>query len=422
MAMASRALTKTFPTGDQLYFLLKIFLGVALYCGCAGKTPIRSTAAVASLASPLAEAKRDTAAEQRATGNRLSQWIDRTPALTPSTAFPPAAEDCAMIYDSAQRRLVLFGGKDDANQNVNEIWTLNLSGNTWQKITVDGEMPPASEDHAVIYDPIGYRMILHGGEDGLTTNKTWAFDLTTNRWRNLTLQSGAPAREDHTAIFDSYAKRMIIFGGRNNNGEYDYTNIDEVWAFDLDPASPTFEKWQELAAKDKRAPGRSDHVAVYDDKNYRMVIFGGWDKDQKELLGDTWAFYFPMSPRGVGDWKQIKTRKSHPPKRRHATGAYDSARNWLIIFGGFGEEGYLNDVWAFDLNDDVWINITPGPQPRLDQQAIFDPQTGRLLIYGGDARLPRKFHDLWELQIQPEAPLDLVKQEAGAPPPAVKKQ
>lgn len=421
MAITSLALTNASTPGSKPYFPLKIFLSVALCCGCAGKAPIRATPAVAPISPLLAEAKRDTATTRHASGNMLSQWLDRTPALSQSAAFPPAAEDCAMLYDPVQRRLVLFGGKDDANQNVNEVWTLNLSNNTWQKIAAAGELPPASEDHAVIYDPVGYRMILHGGEDGFTTNKTWAFDLTTNRWRNMT-DSTAPAREDHTAIFDGYAKRMIIFGGRDNNGGYDYTNIYDIWALDLDPASPTFEKWQELAVKDKHPPGRSDHVAVYDDKNYRMIIFGGWDKDQKELLGDTWAFYLPMSPHGAGEWKQIKTRKSHPPKRRHAAGAYDPVRNWLIVFGGFGEEGYFNDVWAFDLNDDVWLNITPGPQPRLDQQAVFDPQAGRLLIYGGDARLPRKFHDLWELQIQPEAPWDLMKQEAGAPPQAAKKQ
>ncbi|MDZ7359727.1 MAG: hypothetical protein ONB46_03220 [candidate division KSB1 bacterium] len=342
------------------------------------------------------------------TGAALSQWLDRTPATSHSANFPAAAEDCAMIYDPVDHRLVLFGGKNDANENVNEVWALDLRQNLWQQIAVTGETPPPSEDHAVIYDPAGHRMILHGGEDGLTTNKTWAFDLQTSRWRNMT-DSTAPAREDHTAIYDSREKRMVIFGGRNNDGEIDHVNIEELWALDLDPASPRFEKWHRLPAGEKRPLGRSDHVAVFDARENRMIIYGGWDKDAKAYLGDTWAYYFPTFIDTVGHWRQLKTKKSYPPKRRHAVGAYDAGRNWFIICGGYGEEGYLNDVWAFDLTDDVWINVTPGPQPRLDHQAVYDPQSQRLIIWGGDARLKNKFHDLWELQINPGVSVEALR-------------
>jgi hypothetical protein len=152
-----------------------------------------------------------------------------------------------------------------------------------------------------------------------------------------------------------------------------------------------------------------------------MVIYGGWDNDQNEYLGDTWAFYFAVPPDTAGHWRRIKTSKSHPPRRRHAVGVYDSARDWFVIFGGFGEEGFLNDVWAFDLNEDLWINITPGPQPRMDHQAIYDPQSRRMIIYGGDAVLEGKFHDLWELQIQPDLPLKQLYRGAGAKPQATAK-
>jgi hypothetical protein len=344
-----------------------------------------------------------------AVGKTLSQWIDRTPIISQSSAWPAASEDCASIYDPIQHRIVLFGGKNDEDRNMNEVWMLDLAKNKWQKIEAGNEIPPTSEDHAVIYDPIGYRMILHGGEDGLTTNKTWAFDLKTHRWRNMTPQSGAPAREDHTAIFDSRGKRMVIFGGRNQDSTYDHINIHEIWALDLDPNSPSFEKWQNLTLEEKHPLGRSDHVAVYDSLKNRMIIYGGWDKEQKEYLGDTWAFDFDKPADSKSRWRQIKTKNSHPPKRRHAVGVYDSARNWFIVCGGFGEEGYLNDVWTFDLTADVWINVTPGPPPRIDHQAIYDPQSQRLILYGGDAGFKGKLHDLWELQIQRGAPSDSLR-------------
>ncbi len=376
---------------------VSVKLAIASVFGCAG-------VAAPQTANVVRESLPASSNANGVTGHTLSQWLDRTPDSSRSSARPAAAEDCAMIYDPAQHRLVLFGGKDDQNKNLNEVWSLDLKQNAWQKIAVEGETPPPSEDHAVIYDPLGYRIILHGGEDGLTTNKTWAFDLKANRWRNMT-DSTAPSREDHTAIFDGRNNRMVIFGGRDHDSTFDYINIHEIWALDLDPQALTFEKWQNLTVEEKHAPGRSDHVAVFDGKKNRMVVYGGWDKENKEYLGDTWTFYLDKR-----QWKQIKTKKSHPPKRRHAVGVYDSARNWFIVCGGFGEEGYLNDVWAFDLTDEVWINITPGPQPRIDHQAIYDPQSQRMILWGGDARLKTKFHDLWELQIQPGVTVEALRE------------
>lgn len=341
-------------------------------------------------------------------GNSLSHWRDVTSAMNHGAA-PPAGEDCAMIYDPVAHRIVLFGGKNDDDENLNELWSLDLAGGYWQKFAVEGEYPPPCEDHACIYDPLSHRMIVHGGENGPTWNQIWSLDLQTHRWRNLT-DSTAPRREDHTAVFDSRAKRMVIFGGRDQ----DDLGPEDLWAFDLDPASPRFEKWQALAYGKKHPPQRMDQVAVFDSLKNRMLIFGGWDNDEKEYYSDTWAFYFATPPDTVGRWKQIKTKRSHPPKRRHAVGVYVAARNWFVIFGGFGQQGYLNDVWAFDLTGEAWINITPGPQPRIDHQAIYDPRRHRMILYGGDARLKNKFHDIWELYIQPDLAFDGVLLQAGA--------
>lgn len=342
----------------------------------------------------------------------FSEWHERTAAIKPSSAWPAATEDCALIYDPRAHRLVLFGGKNDADENVNEVWALDVAHNAWQQIMVTGDSPPPSEDHTAIYDPLGHRLILYGGENGPTTNNLWAFDLQKHRWHNLG-DSTAPRREDHTAVFDSRAGRMVIFGGRDN----EFVNLYEVWGFDLDPQAPGFEKWHNLSVAEKHPPGRSDHVAVFDSLKNRMIVFSGWDKDAKEYLSDTWGYYFDPAPYVKGRWKQIKTKQAYPPKRRHAVGAYDADRNWFVICGGFGEEGVLNDVWAFDLAFDAWLNITPGPPPRIDHQAVFDPVSKRLILYGGDARFRGKMHDLWELNILQGLPEELRMKEARADRP-----
>ncbi len=379
----------------------------ALLLGCAGKVEMQRPEQIETRLSP---ANGDVLPSRNGTaGNSLSSWMDRTPLTGPFSAGPAAGEDCALIYDPRARRLVLCGGKNDDNINLNEVWAFDLRQNRWQQLEIAGEKPPPSEDHVALYDPLSHRMILHGGENGATWNNTWSLSLTTHRWRNMT-EAAAPAREDHTAIYDSRGKRMVIFGGRNWGIEDFY----EVWALDLDPGSPAFEKWQDLTVKEDHPAGRSDHVAVFDSLKNRMIIFSGWEKKEKQYLDDTWAFYFATPPDAAAHWKKIKTKKSHPPMRRHAIGVYDPTRNWFIICGGFGDEGYLNDVWALDLTEDSWLNITPGPQPRLDHQGVYDPVSQHLIIYGGDARLKNKFHDMWELQIPRSLPFDLSAQKASA--------
>jgi hypothetical protein len=68
--------------------------------------------------------------------------------------------------------------------------------------------------------------------------------------------------------------------------------------------------WQSLIYKDEPPPRRSDHGALYDEKKNRLVIYGGWDKDQKLPFDDTRAFCFPAISCAPGKWRQIKTRLS----------------------------------------------------------------------------------------------------------------
>ncbi len=76
----------------------------------------------------------------------------------------------------------------------------------------------------------------------------------------------------------------------------------------------------------------------------------------------------------------------------------------MIITGGtIG--GLLNDVWAFELATDRWINITPGPQGRMQHVAVFDSENRRMVLYGGEVeKNAPKLHDVWQLSLAKEEP------------------
>jgi len=331
-----------------------------------------------------------------------AEWVNRTPTASKPNAQPSGSEDASLVYDPIRNRVIVYGGKDDADLSQKDTWALDSTARTWEKLVTPGKTPPVSEDHTTIYDPNSHRLLVFGGENGPTTNKLWALDLKTNVWKELT-NNAVPRRESHTAVYDSKGKRMVVFGGIDRLTP----DLYEVWSMDLDPASPTFEKWQNITVLEGRPAGRIDHAAVYDPIKNRMVFHGGWTKVRQGLFGDTWALYFADTPGGPMRWERIDTGTSGPPPRRHATAAYDSDRNLFLLFGGLGStKTPLNDTWAFDLAKDVWMKVvTPDPVPpaRIDHQAIYDPVRHSLLLYGGDSMVDDapKLHDVWELVLPP---------------------
>src|SRR5262245_60110516 len=89
----------------------------------------RSGPSPAPRTTPLAAEAPDTVR-----GTAASEWLDRTPSIARSPVRPAAGEDCAAVYDPVDHQLVLFGGKDDANHNLGEIWALDLERDRWRKI------------------------------------------------------------------------------------------------------------------------------------------------------------------------------------------------------------------------------------------------------------------------------------------------
>jgi hypothetical protein len=73
---------------------------------------------------------------------------------------------------------------------------------------------------------------------------------------------------------------------------------------------------------------------------------------------------FAVPPDTMGHWKQIKTKNRIRPDAAMPSGFMIPPETGYYL-RRFWRRGYLNDVWAFDLTNEVWLNITPGPQRGL---------------------------------------------------------
>jgi N-acetylneuraminic acid mutarotase len=91
--------------------------------------------------------------------------------------------------------MYVFGGKDDDNNKLNDLWKLDLPTNAWTEIKpVDGFKPLERSGHSCdIYE--GY-MVVFGGIYEITKelNDFYLYDLTKNRWITLFEETNSPIR------------------------------------------------------------------------------------------------------------------------------------------------------------------------------------------------------------------------------------
>lgn len=303
---------------------------------------------------------------------------------------PMPRQSHAGIYDSVRDRVVVVHGwYIQSISPSSTFWDfrppeiLDLGGGLWHAVSV---VVPAGRTHgSAIYDPLGQRGILFGGEsEGSWSNEVWQLDLGSNpRWSSIPIVGPRPsARSYHSSIYDPPRHRMVVFGGID-------PYQDDVWTLDLGPTPG----WTQLLPAGPGSPGdRYGHTAIYDPNGDRMIVFGG--------VNDGAAYALALS--GPPSWSVLATSGECRARMEHSA-VYDSQRARMLVFGGFGLDSTLNDVYALTLNGTpTWTKLVPNgvrPAPRYGASAFYDRDRDRLVIFGGRSNaLDTRFTDVWALE------------------------
>ena len=188
-----------------------------------------------------------------------------TYSLVPSGATAPSPRfDGAIAYDEPGKQIFLFGGQDNSARN--DLWSYSLDRRQWAEVQASGSIPPARFGHTLVFDPGRRRLILFGGQAGTFFSDTWAFDIASGNWRQLSADDAGPSRRyGHSAIYETSRDRMVISHGFTDAGRF-----DDTWAFDLRAIS-----WSNLSPNSNRPLRRCLHHAAYDAANNRMYLYGG---------------------------------------------------------------------------------------------------------------------------------------------------
>jgi hypothetical protein len=113
--------------------------------------------------------------------------------------------------------------------------------------------------------------------------------------------------------------------------------------------------------------------SAYDTARNRLVMFGGFNG---RYVGDTWEW-------DGTSW--TRSSATGPSARNSPAMVYDAARRQVVLFGGDTRAtGALGDTWTFD--GTTWRQLqVAGPPPRSTHQMVYDSRRQRVVVFGGAA-------------------------------------
>ena len=195
-------------------------------------------------------------------------------------------------------------------------------------------------------------------------------------WTQVTTASSPSDRQGHAMAYDSVRGKVVIFGGKDSGGG----SLNDTWEYDG-------VTWTQIAPANSPS-GRHDHAMAYDSVRGKIVMFGGNDSFLIGWSNDTWEY------DGV-NWTQVTTASSSPKRFGHAM-VYDSVRGKMVMFGGFGRNGFLDDTWEYDGVN--WTQIAPANSPsgRHAHAMAYDSVRGKVVMFGGNAGSGNHLNDTWE--------------------------
>ena len=170
--------------------------------------------------------------------------------------------------------------------------------------------------------------------------------------------------------YDPKSERVILFGGYVSESLID----DQTWAWDG-------QDWAHLDAAGP--PRRSGAALIYDIGRGALLLIGG-SFGNITFYADEWEW------NGKG-WRAF--RGSISPAVAFAAAAYDPGRSELVLFGGtvHGPGGVgsigapVGDTWLEQGGKWTRASSGIGPSARYEAVAVFDPELGKVVLFGGAA-------------------------------------
>lgn len=300
------------------------------------------------------------------------------------------------VFDG-RNRVLMYGGNANGT-TLADLWFLENAfgtiGVTWSRVEAEGAAPAPRWQHSMVYDSANDRAIIFGGALQGTSPCTAEVWLLTDasgkrrprRWQQLTPLGAAPAaRAAHVAAYNWRTNRLIVFGGHDCFAP----NFDDVWVLRGANGLGESARWAKLDPEGPSPAGRSYLAGAYDVRHNRLIVVGGVDADS--AFSDVWLLHNADGTRARPRWQRLETSGDRFPPRTGHTAVYDPDLNTLVVFGGMEAAARMAGLailrGANGLDGRaIWrrFELSPGhPGLRTFHAAAYDQRSHRMVIYGG---------------------------------------
>jgi hypothetical protein len=207
--------------------------------------------------------------------------------------------------------------------------------------------------------------------------------------------SGVPeARAHHVAAWDGRGERLLVFGG----GTAALTPVDgTLWAFETTDAGA---HWEPLATAGPAPAPLVGTASGWDATRRRWYLFGG----TTAAAGGTASAQLSVLDVETLTWSAPVVSGSAPDARAFAAAMVDPATGRFVLHGGATTlpGPALGDTWVFEPATSSWTQVLQsGPGPRV-AHTFFDGASPPVL-FGGSPDLSASpldvRGDLWELDV-----------------------
>jgi hypothetical protein len=337
--------------------------------------------------------------------------------LAPAGGPPGGRANASAIFDNATSQMIVFGG-GAGSTSLNDTWSLEVSGSPqWKQLSPSGTPPQGRRGHTAVYDSANSRMIIFGGGLGNSSpcaNDTWVLSNANSvagspEWTQLSPTGGPPSpRIFPTAGYDPGSNRMIVFGG-NNCFSVGAAYYNDVWVLTNANGVGGTPVWTQLTTAGGPPAARENFGASYDAASNRLTIFGGWNTNSQGsdavFFNDVWVLSNANGLGGTPTWTQLTPAGVPPSPRAGFATAADPASNRMLIFDGGASSVDLNETWVLSgangLGSPAWTLLDPSgtpPSTRDSSTAVYDHSLNEFVIFGGTPETESTLYsDTWTL-------------------------
>jgi hypothetical protein len=292
-------------------------------------------------------------------------------------------------------KLLLFGGLNKFNSDINDTWIFDISENTWTEVKCSNK-PSPRELFAMSYIDEG-KVILFGGfnNDIGYSNETWLFDIKKMDWEKLNLKKSPTPREG-TSFAYLGDNKMLIFSGDPWDGPERF--IPETWIYDNNK-----QEWDSIKYESGYPIDRE--LGMMTNLNeYSILLYGGHGGYfEGGDVNDTWIY-----DRIQGKWNIL-----YPKSENLNRGASSMAKlqdNYCVVFGGNTidnvnskpEDQWSNDTWVYDGVNNTWIEMLFDFKPSGRYfHSMANISESKVILFGGSGY--GDLNSTWLFEFEPNS-------------------